>query len=96
MNNNLINGQNSVATSADFKAYALEKINECNTLMANEPMTIDLAFNIYEIALYLNDFRYSHFKNEEELEFIGDFFNCALALESAVKNMVYFFNNKED
>lgn len=96
MNNNLINGQNSVATSADFKAYALEKINECNTLMANEPMTSDLAFNIYEIAVNLNDIRHSDFENEEELEFILYFYNNAVALESAVKDMVDYFNEMED
>ena len=77
----------------DFANFATEKINECESLMTSEPMTANLAFDIYEIATTLNDIRHYDFKNEEELEFIIDFYNNALALESAVKNMENFFNN---
>ena len=78
----------------NFKVYATEKINECNTLMANQPMTSDLAKNIYEIACHLR-FDCADMANYNE-ELAINFYDKANALYYYVNNMYEFFNEMED
>lgn len=73
----------------EFKIYALEKMEECKTLIANQPLTSDLAFDIYEIACYLNEIRrQENWETDDEFaDTIIYFYNAAMSLESAVKEI---------
>ena len=75
-----------------FEIYAQSKIAECKELYETQPMTAELAFNIYTVALHLNDINHStvwdydpEVDEEEVEEMVVDFYNAALSLEKSVK-----------
>lgn len=69
-------------------------MEECKTLIANQPLTSDLAFDIYQIACYLNERRQENCETYAELA-KGEV-DCVAAVTDDIVDKIYKIEDKKE